>query len=398
MLMNESLEEDEICLFDEDEEDYHENSNDQHKRLNLKMKAVSQILFYQVIYGHKNTPLHILNAHAVYEHCRSRELKTSFNKQGCSVSYKTMKTMRADIAKYTILKSKDDHVPSPSHFSKSSFTVAAFDNFDNTDRSSFSGTKHLHDTVITVFHEKPPNSINKPKKSAIELKSIKKLQKLKCRELVLFNPNGLKPPLPDSFASTEDLINLEIKTAERNQKQFIISCAQNITKSDSKYLIPLWAEIESLISGSDVPIMQVGFLPFISKPVTGYSTVYTAMLNMTKLASQLDQKILTMYCDEGVFRIVIDIYLQRQNQFQNFIPMLGSFRTAKCLEHCIGKYIHDTGIDNCLSQTKVVGVKTLKSVLEGANYARSLKAIVILAHTIESLKWEAFTNNDIQIW
>ena len=204
--------------------------------------------------------------------------------------------------------------------------------------------------------------------------------------------------MPDSFASTEDLINLEIKTAERNQKQFIISFAQNITKSDSKYLIPLWAEIESLISGSDVPIMQVGFLPFIPKPVTGYSTVYTAMLNMTKLASQLDKKILTMYCDEGVFRIVIDIYLQRQNQFQNFIPMLGSFRTAKCLEHCIGKYIHDTGIHNCLSQTKVVGVKTLKSVLEGANYARSLKAIVILAHTIESLKWEAFTNNDIQIW
>ena len=80
MLMKESLEEDEICLFDEDEEDYHENSNDQHKRLNLKMKAIFQILFYQVVRGRKNTPLHILNAHAVYEHCRSRELITAFNR------------------------------------------------------------------------------------------------------------------------------------------------------------------------------------------------------------------------------------------------------------------------------------------------------------------------------
>ena len=312
MLIKESLEEDEICLFDENEEDYHKNSNDQHKSLNLKMKAIFQILFYQVVHGRKNTPLHILNAH-VYKHCRSRELITAFNRQGCSVSYKTMKTMRTDIAKYTILKSRDD---------------------------------------------------------------------------------SSKLPLPDSFASPEDLINLEIKTAERNQKQFIISSAQNITKTDSKYLIPSWAGIESLISKSDAPIMQVGFLPFIQKPVTDYSTVYTVMLNMTKLASQLDQKILPVYCDKGVFRIVIDIYLQRENQFKNLIPMLRSFHTAKCLEHCIGKYIDDTGIDDCLSQTKVVGVKTLKSVLEGTNYARSLKAIVILAHAIESLKWEAFTNNN----
>ena len=73
--------------------------------------------------------------------------------------------------------------------------------------------------------------------------------------------------------------------------------------------------------------------------------------------------------------------------------MLGSFRTAKCFEYCIGKYIDKTGINDCLSQTKVVGVKTLKSVVEGTNYTRSLKAIVILAHTIESLKWEAFINN-----
>ena len=86
-----------------------------------------------------------------------------------------MKTMRADIAKYTILKGKDDHVPLPSHFSKSSFTIATFDNFDNRDRNSLPGKKHSHDTAITVFQEKPPNSINTPKKSTIKLKSIKKL-------------------------------------------------------------------------------------------------------------------------------------------------------------------------------------------------------------------------------
>ena len=36
---------------------------------------------------------------------------------------------------------------------------------------------------------------------------------------------------------------------------------------------------------------------------------------------------------------------------------------------------------------------TAKSVLEGTNYARSLKAILILAQATKSFKWEAFMEN-----
>ena len=92
-----------------------------------------------------------------------------------------------------------------------------------------------------------------------------------------------------------------------------MSYAQNITNNDFNDLIPSWAGIESLISQSDVPIMRVGFLPFLPKFVTHYSTAYTVMLNMVKIANHLDQKILPVYCDEGVFRILIDIHLQKQN-------------------------------------------------------------------------------------
>ena len=116
-----------------------------------------------------------------------------------------------------------------------------------------------------------------------------------------------------------------------------------------------------MFSGSDVVIMQVGFLSFLPKSVTDYSTVYTVMLNMVKIANQM---ILPVYCNEGVFRILIKIYIQRQNQFKPLIPMLGGFHTKKCSEHCVEKYIEETGIDDCLSQTNVVGVKAMKSLLE----------------------------------
>ena len=64
--------------------------------------------------------------------------------------------------------------------------------------------------------------------------------------------------------------------------------------------MPTWAAIKSLISDSNIPIMQVEFVPFIPKPVTEHATVYTAMINIVKVLEQLDQKLVPIFCDEWV--------------------------------------------------------------------------------------------------
>ena len=96
--------------------------------------------------------------------------------------------------------------------------------------------------------------------------------------------------------------------------------------------MPTWAAIKSLVSDSNIPIMQVEFLPFIPKPVTEHTTVYNAMINFVKLP-----------CDECVYRIVVDIYTKCLEKFKALVPCLDGFYMWKCLEHCIGKYIKDTG-------------------------------------------------------
>ena len=68
--------------------------------------------------------------------------------------------------------------------------------------------------------------------------------------------------------------------------------------------------VRSLLSSAEVTEIHVDFLPFIPKPVTEYSTVNTSMLNFVKIAKQLDQEALPIFSDEGVFRILVDIYLQ----------------------------------------------------------------------------------------
>ena len=59
----------------------------------------------------------------------------------------------------------------------------------------------------------------------------------------------------------------------------------------------------------------------------------------------------TLFCDEGVFRIVLDIYLQKKDEYCNIILMLGGFHIAKFVEHCIGKYIQESCLEESLRQT-----------------------------------------------
>ena len=56
--------------------------------------------------------------------------------------------------------------------------------------------------------------------------------------------------------------------------------------------------------------MQTGFLSFIPHPVTEHTIVYTAMKNFMKVLQQLDQKALPIFCDEGLYRIGVDIYVK----------------------------------------------------------------------------------------
>ena len=109
-----------------------------------------------------------------------------------------------------------------------------------------------------------------------------------------------------------------------------------------------------------------------------------------KLLNQLKQKSLPIFCDEGDFRLVLRIYLKRQEEFKNLVLMLGGFHTAKCVQRCIGKNIKGTGLEDALVEIGVFGFKVMESILAATNYVQSLTGILILSDAIELVKWNAF--------
>ena len=179
-------------------------------------------------------------------------------------------------------QSSEFGVPLPGHFSPNMFTIAAFDNSDHSDRNTLSGKSSTHDTVTTIFQEMPVE---------VTLKEIKSLSKLPCQELSHFVSNKTFNILP-SFVVDEDVYESKDKIQSSQNTEFIISCVKG-TVEQSEITLPSWAGIRALLSSSNVPLMQVAFVPFLPYPVTERT-----MLNFIKVLQQLKQQSFPDSCDE----------------------------------------------------------------------------------------------------
>ena len=127
-------------------------------------------MHYNINHERKKTSLHIMNASAFYEKCKSRELIISFNRAGLCVGYKEIEKHRNNLAKLAILNCKSNGVPIPSHFVPNEFTLRALDNFDHGDKNSLSGLFSSHETVMILCQTKPRENTTKPTKVKLILK------------------------------------------------------------------------------------------------------------------------------------------------------------------------------------------------------------------------------------
>ena len=117
-----------------------------------------------------------------------------------SISCASIKKQRNDFPKFAIANSSEFGLPIPSHFSLSTFTISAFDNFDHADKNTFSGKSGSHDTVITLFQEILTKKVMKTKRSEANLAAVKTL------ELVPFSTDKTLT-LPEPFTAETEIYN-----------------------------------------------------------------------------------------------------------------------------------------------------------------------------------------------
>lgn len=392
-----------LMADDVDVEDDDGQSSASH-RIRRRMVALYQILYYNVHHGRYRTPLHIMNAQAIHEACKSSTLIKGFNRFGLTISYDELLRYHNDMASL-IVQSAQGNVPLPSHFDAEMFTIGAFDNFDH-EEATISGVGGSHDTVSVLFQDKPVSTKMKPNISDTNVihgaKTLK--HELPCQTLIDFVKPARKPDLPETFTVPDELYKMaKCKHDEIKKKDLAWSLSRlDVSKSDigtncDDQTMPSWAAFNSIVTDENISEKIVGFLPLLPSPVTEYATVYTALKNFQNVLEQLQQPKMAVTCDEGVYHIAREIMLQRPMEFSNLVLCIGSFHMIKILLGSIGKYLRGGGAETILTECGIFGLNVVEAVLNGSNYVRSMKGMYLLAEAMERLQFiEFFKQNPSQ--
>ena len=95
--------------------------------------------------------------------------------------------------------------------------------------------------------------------------------------------------------------------------------------------------------------------------------MFTALYTLTNVANRLQQHLLFVFCDEGVYCIVTEIILKQPEHFRNVVPMMGGFHMAKAAMHCVGKSLRGSGMEDAFIETETFELKVAQLVMEGSH-------------------------------
>ena len=173
--------------------------------------------------------------------------------------------------------------------------------------------------------------------------------------------------LPEPFIVETETYKSNEKKNDNQLKKFFWSCLTGNTDTTEINLLT-WAGTSRLIIWLKITTNTCGF--FAISPRSHDSSCncihfYTKLCETVKPAKR-------KFCNEGVFRLVLNIYLKHPQEFKNLV-MLGGFHTAKCVQKWIGQYIKGTGLEDALVETGLFGVKVMESILAATSYVQSLQ-------------------------
>ena len=123
----------------------------------------------------------------------------------------------------------------------------------------------------------------KPKKSGCKLNELECENVLPCQQLLQYEMPQISLNIPKEFTVCDRVDMPEMISMKDQVLSLIMSRSQDVNVD-----VPSWGGMRSLLSEANIPLMQVGFLPFLPHPVTDYQTVYTALKNFVKVCEQLD--------------------------------------------------------------------------------------------------------------
>jgi hypothetical protein len=134
----------------------------------------------------------------------------------------------------------------------------------------------------------------------------------------------------------------------------------------------------------------VSYAPIIESKPNDMATVYTTMKKCIDMTKAFGQKHSIQTFDQQLYAMAKQVQWSQPDVFCNHIIRLGGFHTLSCFIAAIGKLWGDAGLKDLLVESSVYASGTVKLMLNGKEFNRAVRALILAYETLRVLWFAAF--------
>lgn len=371
-----------ICLTAGLVDEFPENMN-QLVEVSSSRKVLSLCQDIMSLQQGRETPKSMALGLTVRHATGSKYLMNILSGMGHIPSYDTILCADTGIAYQQLKNQSQGYIPE--QFRTGVVTTLVYDNIDFLEETlSGSGTSHytngimfqVEDTSSSVHASALPTTVKKSKKTFSPTKSD-------INPFFLFKKQG-------PGQTTVDLTS--------DSSRHLSSCQHDMayifmkSNDDPTVLMPGWTGFNIRCNNS-LPKSVIHFLPIIEASPTDMSTVKHVLDSAVQNADSLlcEQVFvvfdLAIYCKAQMIRWSDPIIMSR------LVPRLGEFHTAMTFLACIGKRFEQSGLEDILIESSVIAHGSMKGVMSGHMYNRSVRAHKLLYESLARLQVAEFIDS-----
>ena len=121
------------------------------------------------------------------------------------------------------------------------------------------------------------------------------------------------------------------------------------------------------------PKSVVGYCQLIDASPTDLSTVYTLLKKSVEMAAQLGIHDTVVVVDQAIYAKALEVVWKQKEEFRSVVLRMGSFHIICTFLSVLGKRFGESGLQDLLIESRLVGSGSVNGVLRGKHYNRALR-------------------------
>ena len=154
--------------------------------------------------------------------------------------------------------------------------------------------------------------------------------------------------------------------------------------------IPSWSGFVSQSGSLPKQLTTIAYYPVIPNPITEYKTVAECLRYAEEATNEVGQKYVITTFDIGACMKAYPLVFNDPLKYKDHIVLIGSFHATMAYLKMIGKKMSGSGLDDILIEADLITSGSLKGVMSGKHFERSMHCHKVMFECLERLLLEQF--------